>query len=96
MSNSFLFLVPGEIYLYGGNLVWIIPTLFVNALIGIYIFMPIFYKLKVTTVFEYIARRFDTKTKVLALIIFLFQQTFNIAMITYFSALVLSTGFLQF
>lgn len=85
-------ILPGEVYSYGVTIIWIIPMFFINALIGIYVFMPVFFKLKLNTVFEYIGKRFDARTKIVTLIVFVFQQTFNIAYITYTSALVFATG----
>lgn len=84
-------ILPGEIYAYGASIFWIIPMFFVNALIGIYVFMPVFFKLEVNTIFEYIEKRFDGRTKIVALVVFIFQQTFTIAYIIYTSALVFAT-----
>lgn len=95
LSNAILVLVPGEVYKYGANMLWIIPAFFINALIGMYVIFPTLLELKVTSFLEYIEKRYDSRTKYVALLLYSSQQIFLFAYVSYTSAIVLATGWLQ-
>src|SRR5258708_12826103 len=71
---------------------------FVQAYFGLPIAMviicatvvPIFHRAKVYTAYEYLEKRFDSKTRVLASIIFLFQRGLSAGITIYAPAVVLS------
>lgn len=55
------------------------------------VFVPIYYKLKVYTAYEYLETRFDLKTRLLAAIIFLILRGLSVGITLYAPSLVLST-----
>ncbi|HTB63702.1 MAG TPA: sodium:solute symporter [Opitutales bacterium] len=57
------------------------------------VFLPIFRRLNVYTAYEYLSRRFDTKTRLLAAILFLIQRGIGAGITIYAPAIVLSTVF---
>ncbi len=56
-------------------------------------FLPLFRKLNVYTAYEYLGNRFDTKTRLLAAALFLFQRGMGAGITIYAPAIVLSTVF---
>lgn len=54
-------------------------------------FIPIYHKLKVYTVYEFLEQRFDLKTRSLAAILFLIQRGFSTGITIYAPAIVLSS-----
>ncbi len=56
-------------------------------------FIPIFYKLKVLTAYEYLEQRFDTKTRSFAAIIFLIQRGLAAGITLYAPSIILSSIF---
>lgn len=92
ISGGVLILVPVEIYKYGAVLIWIVPVFFINAIIVIYVFAPILFKAEVASIFEYLEKRFDTKTKLLAASFYIIQETIMLAFINSTSAVILGTS----
>lgn len=92
MSSGVLILIPAEIYKYGSNLVWIIPMLYIDGLLGIYVFLPALYKSDVTTIFQYLEKRFDSKIKNIAMILYLAKQMINVAYSIFTVAIVFKKG----
>ena len=54
-------------------------------------FLPIFYKLKVFTAYEYLESRFDLKTRLLAALLFLLQRGLAAGITIYAPSIILST-----
>lgn len=73
-------------------MIWAVPSFLIIGLIGIYVFLPILFKLKVTTIFEYLDQRFDGKTRLFAVLLCVIPQLVSVAFIVNASALILSTG----
>src|SRR3954464_8739714 len=55
--------------------------------------VPIFHRAKVYTAYEYLEKRFDTKTRALASVIFLIQRGLAVSLTLYAPAIVLSVIF---
>lgn len=73
-------------------MIWAVPGFLIIAIIGIYVFLPILFKLKVTTIFEYLDQRFDGKTKLFAILLCVIPQLISLAFIISTSAIILATG----
>lgn len=57
------------------------------------VFLPIYRRLNVYTAYEYLGKRFDTKTRLLGAALFLFQRGIGAGITVYAPAIVLSTVF---
>ncbi|MDB6020814.1 MAG: Na+/solute symporter [Pedosphaera sp.] len=55
------------------------------------VFLPIYRRLNVYTAYEYLGRRFDSKTRLLGAALFLFQRGLNAGITIYAPAIILST-----
>jgi Na+/proline symporter len=55
------------------------------------IFLPIYHRLKVYTAYEFLGRRFDSKTRLLGAALFLLQRGLNAGITIYAPAIILST-----
>ncbi|MGL1885043.1 MAG: sodium:solute symporter [Reichenbachiella sp.] len=56
-----------------------------------FVFIPIYYKLKVYTAYEYLEKRFDKKTRLLGAMLFLIQRGLATGITIYAPAIILST-----
>lgn len=84
---------PGQGYLNGLSFIQIyfgVP--FALLIISIF-FLPTFSKLNVYTAYEYLEKRFDTKTRLLGAALFLLQRGIGAGLTIYAPAIVLSTVF---
>ena len=82
---------PGQAYVDGMGFVQFYFGLPIAMIILSVTFIPIFYKLKVFTAYEFLETRFDLKTRSLASILFLVQRGLAAGITIYAPAIILST-----
>lgn len=82
---------PGQAYTDGMRFLQFYFGLPVAMIILSVTFVPIFYKLKVFTAYEYLETRFDLKTRTLAAVLFLIQRGLAAGITIYAPAIILST-----
>ncbi|KAM7304201.1 sodium-coupled monocarboxylate transporter 1 [Ixodes scapularis] len=72
MSSLGIIGVTGHVYAYGLHVYWNHILAPINALIIAYIIIPVIYKLKVTSVFEYLCMRYGNTVGLTACVIYFF------------------------
>ncbi|CAH1367551.1 unnamed protein product [Tenebrio molitor] len=84
--------VPADVYTYGAtywlmcfSLVFVVP-------LTIYVYLPVFYNLELTSTYEYLEKRFDNRTKLLVSGFYVICSDFFLALAAYGPALVFSTA----
>ncbi|CAG2110594.1 unnamed protein product [Medioppia subpectinata] len=82
--------VTAENYMFGTQFVAINLSYILGAPISAYIFLPVFYKLKVVSIFEYLEHRFDRRVRMVASIVFTSQMIIYMSIVLYAPALALS------
>lgn len=82
---------PGQAYTDGMRFIQFYFGLPLAMVIISIFFLPIFYKLKVYTAYEYLETRFDLKTRMLAALIFLVQRGLAAGITIYAPAIILSS-----
>ncbi|MCK5372254.1 MAG: sodium:solute symporter, partial [Cyclobacteriaceae bacterium] len=82
---------PGQAYTDGMRFIQFYFGLPVAMIIISVFFLPMYYKLKVYTAYEYLEGRFDLKTRLLAAIIFLIQRGLAAGITIYAPAIILSS-----
>ncbi len=82
---------PGQAYTEGMGFVQFYFGLPVAMIIISVFFLPIYYKLKVYTAYEYLETRFDMKTRMLAAFIFLIQRGLAAGITIYAPSIILSS-----
>ena len=90
-TNSILGAPAFVAFSVGGGLGWLQYELAVPlSMIAIMIFIyPIFYKLKIISIYEYLEKRFDLKTRLLMSSLFLFVRVFATGVIVYSVSIVI-------
>ena len=82
---------PGQAYSDGMRFVQFYLGLPIAMVILCVTFIPIYYKLKVYTAYEYLETRFDLKTRSLAAILFLIQRGMAAGITIYAPSIILSS-----
>ena len=82
---------PGQAYSDGMRFIQFYFGLPIAMIILSVTFLPIFYKLKVFTAYEYLESRFDLKTRLLAALLFLLQRGLAAGITIYAPSIILST-----
>ena len=82
---------PGQAYTDGMRFIQFYFGLPIAMIVLSVTFLPIFYKLKVYTAYEYLETRFDLKTRTLAAFLFLIQRGLATGITIYAPSIILST-----
>lgn len=84
--------IPADIYKYGSNYAMIFFGIPITCLIAAVITMPVFHKLQITSTYEYLQLRFDTKTRLIASFLYNIAMILYLPIVIYGPALALSQG----
>ncbi|KAK4876940.1 hypothetical protein RN001_009446 [Aquatica leii] len=87
VSGITIMAVPADVYRYGANYVWTGISVLLTGLGCIYIYMPVFLKLRLVSIYEYLEMRFDRKIRSLASVLFTIQMLLFNPIIIYLPAL---------
>ena len=82
---------PGQAYIDGMRFIQFYFGLPLAMILISVFFLPIYYKLKVYTAYEYLESRFDMKTRMLAALIFLIQRGLAAGITIYAPSIILSS-----
>ncbi|XP_068915371.1 sodium-coupled monocarboxylate transporter 1-like [Tenebrio molitor] len=92
VSGITLLAIPADIYRYGASFWLIVPALVVISACTIFVYLPVFHKLQVTSTYEYLERRFDSTNRVFASFLFTLGLFLYLPIIIYLPALAFSTA----
>lgn len=82
--------VPSEIYRFGTEYWFLGCSYFLGLLIPAHIFIPIFYRLRLTSTYEYLELRFNKVVRVCGTVTFIFQMVVYMGVVLYAPALALN------
>ncbi|KAG8431284.1 hypothetical protein GDO86_019120 [Hymenochirus boettgeri] len=87
--------VPSEIYRFGTEYWFLGCSYILGLLIPAYIFIPVFYRLRLTSTYEYLELRFSKAVRICGTITFIFQMVIYMGVVLYAPALAFNavTGF---
>lgn len=87
--------VPAEIYRFGTEYWFLGCSYFLGLLIPAHVFIPVFYRLQITSTYEYLELRFNKTVRVFGTVTFIFQMVIYMGVVLYAPALALNavTGF---
>uniref|UniRef100_A0A8D0VFB4 Sodium-dependent multivitamin transporter n=1 Tax=Sus scrofa TaxID=9823 RepID=A0A8D0VFB4_PIG len=87
--------VPSEIYRFGTQYWFLGCCYFLGLLIPAHVFIPIFYRLHLTSAYEYLELRFNKAVRVCGTVTFIFQMVIYMGVVLYAPSLALNavTGF---
>lgn len=87
--------VPAEIYRFGTEYWFLGCSYLLGLLIPAHIFIPVFYRLRITSTYEYLELRFNKTVRVFGTVTFIFQMVVYMGVVLYAPALALNavTGF---
>lgn len=95
MSAITLLGVPAEVYNYGAIFVLINLSYAIGTPISAHFFLPVFYRLNITSAYEYLELRFNRTVRVTASSVFMIQMILYMGIVLYAPAIALAavTGF---
>ncbi|XP_027010015.2 solute carrier family 5 member 6a isoform X1 [Tachysurus fulvidraco] len=86
---------PAEIYAYGTQYWFLGCSYFLGLLIPAHIFIPVFYRLHISSAYQYLELRFNKTVQICGTLTFIFQMVIYMGVVLYAPALALNavTGF---
>lgn len=90
ISGISLLGLPAEMYVYGTQYWMIVVSEFVVSITMIFVYLPVFYKLQITSSYEYLRMRFSHSVRLLGSCIFVLKMLLYIPMVIYVPALAFS------
>lgn len=81
--------MPGEAFNYGMNMSLMAPLSLLPIPIVVFVFLRLFYKLRLWTAYEYLERRFDVRVRLVGSLAFLLLRSFYLGVVLYAAALVI-------
>lgn len=87
--------VPSEIYRFGTQYWFLGCSYFLGLLIPAHVFIPVFYRLHLTSTYEYLELRFNKAVRICGTVTFIFQMVIYMGVVLYAPSLALNavTGF---
>ncbi|KAI4882119.1 hypothetical protein NFI96_010745 [Prochilodus magdalenae] len=87
--------VPSEIYTYGTQYWFLGCSYFLGLLIPAHVFIPVFYRLGLSSTYQYLELRFNKAVRICGTVTFIFQMVIYMGVVLYAPALALNavTGF---
>lgn len=92
LSGITLLGVPSEIYLYGTQYAACLLSAVYCSVIIIYIYLPVFYELEISSSYEYLKRRFDGKIRSIASFLYALSTILHVPIVVYVPALAFNQG----
>ncbi|XP_063924026.1 sodium-coupled monocarboxylate transporter 2-like isoform X2 [Zophobas morio] len=89
-SGVTMMAIPADVYRFGAYIIFINLSAILVGLLSVYVYLPVFFKLQITSSYEYLAKRFDNRTKQLAVYLYLFSEIVFFPMLAYIPALAFS------
>ncbi|TWW68349.1 solute carrier family 5 member 6a [Takifugu flavidus] len=86
---------PSEVYTYGTQYWFLGCSYFLGLLIPAHVFIPVFYRLRLSSAYEYLELRFNKTVRICGTVTFIFQMVIYMGVVLYAPALALNavTGF---
>uniref|UniRef100_A0A3P9H064 Sodium-dependent multivitamin transporter n=1 Tax=Oryzias latipes TaxID=8090 RepID=A0A3P9H064_ORYLA len=86
---------PSEVYAFGTQYWFLGCSYFLGLLIPAHVFIPVFYRLRLSSAYEYLELRFNKTVRVCGTVTFIFQMVVYMGVVLYAPALALNavTGF---
>lgn len=92
LSGITLLGVPSEIYLHGTQYAACMLSALFCSVIIIYVYLPVFYDLKVSSSYEYLKKRFDGKIRSIASFLYALSTILHVPIVVYIPALAFNQG----
>ena len=92
ISGTLLLTSVADVYRYGAS-VWLYVVAYtIMGFLATYVYLPVFFKMQVTNIYEYLEKRFDKKTRMIGFVFYVLSEIFTFPVHAYTPSLTFATG----
>ncbi|XP_063915706.1 sodium-coupled monocarboxylate transporter 1-like [Zophobas morio] len=91
ISGSLLLGTAADVFRYGAS-VWLVNLSFIVMGLANFVYLPVFFKLRLRNIYDYLEKRFDSKTRLLAIVFYLIAEILIFPVHVYTPSLTLATA----
>lgn len=84
--------LPADVYRFGAAYWLGVFSMSIVSIITVFIYLPVFYNLQVTSTYEYLEKRFDNRVRLLASFLYGVSVILYLPIVVYIPALAFSAG----
>lgn len=92
ISGITLLAVPADVYMYGASYWWSMVSMTITGSATAFIYLPVFFRLQLTSSYEYFKLRFDSSLRVISSLLFALTMLLYLPIVIYIPALAFSQG----
>lgn len=84
--------MPADVFRYGAAYWLVVISMAILPFFAVYIYLPVYYNLQITSTYEYLEMRFDSRTRTLASFIFAVAMFLYLPIVIYIPSLAVAAG----
>jgi hypothetical protein len=84
--------IPADVYKFGASYWLTCISIMLVSLVAVCVYLPVLFRLQLVNTYEYLERRFDRKTKLLASFLYILGETLFNSIVAYTPSLALAAG----
>lgn len=92
ISGITLLGVPSDVFSYGAGYFFVVTAVITMPFMAVYIYLPVYFNLGITSTYEYLELRFDSRTRKLASFIFGVSMFLFLPIVIYIPSLAVAAG----
>ncbi|XP_063917030.1 sodium-coupled monocarboxylate transporter 2-like [Zophobas morio] len=92
ISGVLLLVTVADVYRYGASLWLFMVSYVIMGFLAVFVYLPVFFKMQVTNIYEYLEIRFDKKTRMLAFVFYVLSEILMFPLYAYTAALTFATA----
>ncbi|KAJ3644034.1 hypothetical protein Zmor_022690 [Zophobas morio] len=92
ISGTFLLGTAAEVFRYGASVWLMVVSIIIMGFLVNYIYLPVFFKLRLRNIYDYLEQRFDKKTRILAIVFYVVAEVFLFPVQAYTPSLTFATA----
>ena len=79
-------------YRYGASIWLYVVSYTIMGFLAVYVYLPVFFNIQVSNIYEYLEKRFDKKTRKLGFVFYVLSEIFTFPVHAYTPSLTFATG----
>lgn len=84
--------IPTDVYQFGAGFALVVVSLLIVPIVTIFVYLPVLYGLRITSVYEYLEQRFDHRSQIFCSFIICVSSIFVCSLMIYLPAAAMSSG----